>query len=163
MADSKSKEDVKVEGGEAHKIVLIAIDASEEAKEAFDWYMENINKPDHNLLLLHCAEPPFVASQQAMYMSGELWEQMLAQEKVKVKELEESFAKTMKQKHVAGKIKAIFGGKPGEIICHTANEEKATMIVMGTRGLGKIRRTILGSVSDYVVHHAHCPVVVCRK
>lgn len=32
---------------------------------------------------------------------------------------------------------------------------------MGSRGLGTIRRTILGSVSDYVVHHANVPVVVC--
>jgi len=38
-----------------------------------------------------------------------------------------------------------------------------TTIVVGTRGLGSVRRTILGSVSDYVVHHAHCPVIVCRE
>ena len=37
------------------------------------------------------------------------------------------------------------------------------MIVMGTRGLGTVRRTILGSVSDYVLHHAHCPVIICKK
>lgn len=55
------------------------------------------------------------------------------------------------------------GGKPGEAICRIAEEEKATMIVMGTRGLGKVRRTIMGSVSDYVVHHSHCPVIVCRQ
>ena len=36
------------------------------------------------------------------------------------------------------------------------------MIVLGTRGQGTVRRTILGSVSDYVVHHAHVPVTVCR-
>ena len=34
---------------------------------------------------------------------------------------------------------------------------------MGTRGLGTVRRTILGSVSDYVLHHAHCPVCICRQ
>ena len=55
------------------------------------------------------------------------------------------------------------GAKPGEVIVKLADEEQATMIVMGTRGLGKVRRTIMGSVSDYVVHHAHCPVIVCRK
>ncbi len=55
------------------------------------------------------------------------------------------------------------GMKPGSVIVEIAKREKADMVVMGTRGLGSIRRTILGSVSDYVVHHSHCPVVVCRK
>lgn len=54
------------------------------------------------------------------------------------------------------------GMKPGHVICHVADQEKASMIVIGSRGAGKIRRTILGSVSDYVVHHAHCPVLVCN-
>ena len=54
-------------------------------------------------------------------------------------------------------------GKPGEVICRIAEEESAAMIVTGTRGMGKVRRTILGSVSDYLVHHAHCPVIVCRR
>lgn len=64
---------------------------------------------------------------------------------------------------ISGTIRTEGGIKPGEAIVKAANEEKATMIVMGTRGLGKVRRTIMGSVSDYVVHHAHCPVIVCRQ
>lgn len=51
----------------------------------------------------------------------------------------------------------------GEAIVSVAKEEKAQLIVTGCRGMGKIRRTFLGSVSDYVIHHAHCPVLVCRK
>lgn len=54
------------------------------------------------------------------------------------------------------------GLKPGQVIVSVAAEEKATMIVMGTRGMGVIRRTILGSVSDYVIHHSSCPVIICR-
>lgn len=42
------------------------------------------------------------------------------------------------------------------------DEVKATYVVTGTRGQGKIRRTILGSVSDYIVHHSPVPVVVAR-
>ena len=53
--------------------------------------------------------------------------------------------------------------KPGEAIVNYAEQMKSTMVVMGTRGLGAVKRTILGSVSDYVVHHAHCPVIVCRE
>ena len=59
--------------------------------------------------------------------------------------------------------KTAYGDKPGEAIVQAALEHQADMIVMGTRGMGSIRRTIMGSVSDYVVHHAHCPVVVCRQ
>ena len=52
--------------------------------------------------------------------------------------------------------------KPGAAICECAADRGATYIVTGTRGLGKIRRTIMGSVSDYVIHHAHVPVLVVR-
>jgi nucleotide-binding universal stress UspA family protein len=44
-----------------------------------------------------------------------------------------------------------------------AEEIGAGMIVMGSRGHGKIRRTLLGSVSDAVVRHAHCPVTIIRE
>jgi len=63
---------------------------------------------------------------------------------------------------ICGFIKSEGGSKPGEVICKVAEHDAVTMIVVGTRGLGSVRRTIMGSVSDYVVHHAHCPVVICR-
>ena len=53
-------------------------------------------------------------------------------------------------------------GKPGEVICQVADEVAAVMIITGTRSLGKMKRTILGSVSDYLVNHATCPVMVIR-
>lgn len=53
-------------------------------------------------------------------------------------------------------------GRAGEAICRLALDENAVMIIVGMRGMGKMRRTISTSVSDYLIHHAHCPVVVCR-
>jgi nucleotide-binding universal stress UspA family protein len=35
-------------------------------------------------------------------------------------------------------------------------------IVMGSRGLGALKRALMGSVSESVVRHAHCPVFVVR-
>ena len=49
---------------------------------------------------------------------------------------------------------------PGEVICKMAKDEGAQLIVMGSRGMGTLRRTFLGSVSDYSVHHAHIPVII---
>ena len=51
-------------------------------------------------------------------------------------------------------------GNPGEQIVKKAEDIKATLVITGSRGLGTIRRTVLGSVSDYVIHHSHVPVIV---
>ena len=53
-------------------------------------------------------------------------------------------------------------GKPGDVILKTAKDEHVNMIVMGSRGLGLVKRTLAGSVSDHVLHHASCPVVICK-
>lgn len=52
--------------------------------------------------------------------------------------------------------------KPSHGIIEIADKEKARFIVTGSRGMGVIRRTILGSVSDFILHHAHCPVFVYK-
>jgi nucleotide-binding universal stress UspA family protein len=53
------------------------------------------------------------------------------------------------------------GGIAQEIVA-LAEDIGAGLIVMGSRGLGGIRRALMGSVSDAVVRHAHCPVMVFR-
>jgi nucleotide-binding universal stress UspA family protein len=51
-------------------------------------------------------------------------------------------------------------GSPGIAICQLASEESADAIVIGSHGHGGIRWALLGSVSDYVVRNAPCPVVI---
>ena len=60
-----------------------------------------------------------------------------------------------------GKVKQVHG-RPQADILRVAEEEKVDMIITGTRGMGKLRRTLLGSVSDHVLHHSHVPVLICR-
>ena len=50
--------------------------------------------------------------------------------------------------------------KPAHMICELAKEKNAASITMGQRGLGTISRALLGSTSDYVLHHSHVPVMV---
>jgi nucleotide-binding universal stress UspA family protein len=53
-------------------------------------------------------------------------------------------------------------GSPSVEIVTLAEELEAGLVVVGSRGLGGVRRALMGSVSDAVVRHAHCPVLVVR-
>jgi hypothetical protein len=63
---------------------------------------------------------------------------------------------------IDGTVKSIHAETPGEGLCKGIEETGATLAIVGTRGMGTLRRTFLGSVSDYVLHHAHVPVLICR-
>ena len=53
-------------------------------------------------------------------------------------------------------------GAPGPVLCDRARALRADVMAVGSRGLGAIRRALLGSVSTHVVHNAPCPVLVLR-
>ncbi|MGK7907886.1 MAG: universal stress protein [Synechococcus sp.] len=54
-------------------------------------------------------------------------------------------------------------GEPGKTICEIAEEWGADTIVIGRRGLGAIGELLMGSVSNYVLHHASCSVLVIQN
>jgi len=56
----------------------------------------------------------------------------------------------------------VWTGEPGQSIVSAADAEGADLIVLGTRALDRAGRFLLGSVSDYVVNHSACPVLVAR-
>ena len=53
-------------------------------------------------------------------------------------------------------------GAVAEEIVSLADELDAGLIIVGSRGVGSIRRTLAGSVSESVLRHAHCPVMAVR-
>ena len=53
-------------------------------------------------------------------------------------------------------------GTPAEVIVETAEDGHFDLVVMGSRGFGAIKSLLMGSVSQYVLQHAHCPVLVVR-
>jgi nucleotide-binding universal stress UspA family protein len=141
--------------------VIVAVDNSNWAEAAFDWFVKNACPPDTEVICFHSVEPPWIASGEAVGLSPEAYMMSVECAETSSKEIEEKFAAKMKQNNIKGRVVVKFSTRPGEAIVEMAAAEHATMVVMGTRGLGAIRRTVLGSVSDYVLHHAHCPVAVC--
>uniref|UniRef100_A0A8W8HNB0 UspA domain-containing protein n=2 Tax=Magallana gigas TaxID=29159 RepID=A0A8W8HNB0_MAGGI len=86
----------------------------------------------------------------------------LDSEETSVKKVAATFDSKVLKNKIDGKFIRI-NGDPGPGLVEVSVNEKAAMIVMGSRGLGTIRRTLLGSVSSYVMCHASVPVIVFRK
>ena len=53
-------------------------------------------------------------------------------------------------------------GDPGKLICETAKTWNANLIVVGRRGLSGLNELLMGSTSNYVLHHAPCDVLTIQ-
>ncbi len=57
----------------------------------------------------------------------------------------------------------MFHKNVADALVEEAKEEKACMIVVGNRGTSETKQSVLGNVSNYVLHNAHCPVMICNE
>ena len=96
----------------------------------------------------------------AIVIKAETWAEMIERSKKEGLDIVDKFEKKLQANNIEGSVQFELSGKPGEYLMEEADKLNASMIVMGTRGYGMVRRTILGSVSNYVVHHSKVPVTV---
>ncbi|MEO1800539.1 MAG: universal stress protein [Cyanobacteria bacterium J06629_2] len=76
------------------------------------------------------------------------------------------YLRSLTKKAIAAGVAAEYtqlNGLPGQIICEIANHWSADLIVVGSRGLKGLNEIFLGSVSNYVTHHAPCSVLIMRS
>lgn len=66
-------------------------------------------------------------------------------------------------KLVDGVVAEVVEGDPRNVLCDAVEKHHAAMLVVGSHGYGAIKRAVLGSVSDYCAHHAHCTVMIVKK
>jgi len=72
---------------------------------------------------------------------------------------------TLLAKHGAGLAadRVVTRGKPVQAICDFAASEKVDLIVMSTHGTSGLQHALLGSVTERVLHHTPCPVLIFRN
>ncbi|KAJ1265667.1 hypothetical protein BS78_08G093500 [Paspalum vaginatum] len=61
---------------------------------------------------------------------------------------------------------AVFEAVEGDarnVLCEAVERHRAEVLVVGSHAYGAIKRAVLGSVSDYCAHHAHCTVMIVKK
>eukprot|EP00294_Goniomonas_avonlea_P014161 CAMPEP_0114546966 /NCGR_PEP_ID=MMETSP0114-20121206/4214_1 /TAXON_ID=31324 /ORGANISM="Goniomonas sp, Strain m" /LENGTH=171 /DNA_ID=CAMNT_0001731493 /DNA_START=31 /DNA_END=546 /DNA_ORIENTATION=- len=160
--------------GEDEQVVLrrigVALDA--DANYVFDWTLKNLVRKGDKIVFMHCEEEPrpvFVGvAPPGLAFAGMPVSTMAVsceQERHKqvdhYKEFLAPFIYKADQAHVPHEA-ALLRGDCRDALVDGCKELKIDTLVVGSRGLGAVKRAVLGSVSTYCVHHCHVPVVVVR-
>lgn len=153
-----------------HKI-LVTIDKSDLSQYAFDKAVSLAKRLDAKLMLLHVLSSDEEGSPQMNTLYGEGYYAELNQILREQYEQEwNAFAQSYftilqewtNEAAIAG-VEAECtqpSGNPSRTICNFARVWEADLIVMGSHGRKGLRELFLGSVSNYVMHHAPCSVLI---
>jgi nucleotide-binding universal stress UspA family protein len=135
------------------RTILLATDLTAASREATDRAIDLASRLEARLLMVNVLEK--------RRLSGGGAHERVDQAR---SERETLLVKTVRTARDAG-VNAEFllwDGDPGDAIAAAAEAEHADLVVVGTRGRSGAERMLLGSVSDHVVRHAECPVLVVR-
>lgn len=162
--------------------ILVAIDRSTANKKVFDEALSLAKATGANLILLHVLSgeeegSPIMSHYSTVYptigdhymhlsprishMANELYKEQWQDFKTEGLNILDSFAREATAAGVENELSQITG-HPSSIICKFAQLCHADAIVIGRRGYSGLKEIFLGSVSNYVVHHAPCSVLLVQ-
>jgi nucleotide-binding universal stress UspA family protein len=135
--------------------LLLATDLSEASTAATEEAFELASRLGASLLVVSVIDPG------SLLLPGGRFQARMDQ----VRERRESIAQALVERGRDVGVPVSFlvwDGDPGDMIVAAAQAEDADMVVVGSHGRGAMGRLLLGSVSEHVVRHAPCPVLVVR-
>jgi len=144
--------------------VLVAIDGSEDSLRAVR-FLESLTLPRQiRVRLLGVVERVRYPTTAPRAARGKLAEILRELEEERRGELDRALQRAAD--HLGDKIARVNRytptGDPAEEIVVTTKDFDTDLVVVGARGLGGIARALLGSVSEKVLHHARCPVLIVK-
>lgn len=137
--------------------ILVPIDGSDNSYRALDSALLLSEKLGSNITVVNMLEQVPITHIESEKLLSELLEAYR-------KENQEILSKCSKIATEKGlSIKTILlQGNPASVILDYRKKEKFDLLIMGSRGLGKFKQLILGSVSSKIVHHSPCAVLLIR-
>ena len=153
--------------------ILVAMDTSASAKSVFDEALALAKATGASFMLLHVLSPEEKGSPNSLTFSSLEYYSGLSGNTLEIyqeqwKTLEEQgleLLRSRKDEATAAGVSTEFTqklGYPGRTICDLARNGGVDLIVMGRRGHSGLSELILGSVSNYVFHHAPCSVLIVQ-
>lgn len=146
--------------------ILVTTDGSECSSRAVEKCCDFFSAKDSNeIKILAVVEPVTPMAAEPFAVSADFYAQVEENLREQLKEAVSSAEKTIKEKlgDETAKISTeILTGSPKRIIVEEAEDFGADLVVVGSHGYGFLDRALLGSISDYVIHHVPCSVLVVR-
>ena len=150
--------------------ILVAVDRSERNKFVFDAAVSLAKTTSANLMLLHVLSedesgypvlPTYAYYPMLDERNYDVYQKKLAEYKQWGIDFLQNLTEKAAEKGVDTEYTQLTGN-PGRTICELASNWEADLILVGSRGLKGIKEMFLGSVSNYVTHHAPCSVLIVR-
>ncbi|BFZ08058.1 hypothetical protein BsWGS_11097 [Bradybaena similaris] len=142
--------------------VLVALDGSQHAFDAFDWYLKNVHLPNDYVIIAYSPNIAGTVFNVDFLLPANVTavSDAVSTAHEKAKDVRQLLEEKLQQAGIHGCVQVLGSSNIGHAIVKEAEKEKVALIVVGSRGHGVLRRTIMGSISSYVVHHSHIPVLV---
>lgn len=155
------------------KRILVAINHSNSASIVFERAIDLAQKERANLTILHCIANNTVGLEPLLesgagtgfYPADPEFTQSLYNETLEEDRQAEAWLQEYRQRAVALNIPTEYQhhfGDPGTNICNVARQWGADLIILGRHDHSAIAEFFTGSVSNYVIHHADCSVLVVK-
>lgn len=137
--------------------ILVPVDGSENSHRALDTALLLSEKLGAKVTAIHVMEDVPVLHIQSEKLLREMLDAYKKENQLILSKCSEIAIK--KGLNIDTKL---LQGNPGSTILTFCEKEKYDIIVIGSRGMGKFRELVLGSVSSKVLHHSICPVMIIR-
>lgn len=138
--------------------VLVPVDGSENSNRALKHALSLSSKLKSKLTILHVSEvPPFVYVQ-----SQKLVDSVMASLEKEAKNILDVAQNQAKEFDVEYETVLLKGDNIASVIIDYNKKNDFDIIVVGSRGQGKLKTTLLGSVSNNVLHHSKNPVLIIK-
>lgn len=134
--------------------ILVAIDGSESAKKAFEKSIYLAQKCSSKIDLVHVVQCELGGDSATTF-------ELIDELKTKAQKMLEEYKIQAAKNNISIQI-MVTQGDPAQAIIELAKAKSYDLIIMGTRGRTAFQELLIGSVSQKVMHHASCPVMVVR-
>ncbi len=138
--------------------ILVGYDGSENGDRALNRGIELAKQSKGGLRIVVVADTWTYAA----YASGGMYKTINDQAKKNAENLAERALETARAAGVAEAYASEEEGQPADMILTLATEYRSDLIVVGRRGMRRVQRFLMGSVSTAVINHAKCDVLIVR-